>query len=247
MDSVDISFRPILPTRFSSEEIQTTLTSEERGQISHLGEYFKQGAETRSRFTDYDISKISALLRNSGRQTWSDVPRFYIVLRRIGKLQILDSLIDEGVTDYWFPFDQRSVPQALQGIARTEFIAAQDSILTATVDLEKDPLKKHQHFKSHDCLPFEVRDTLGKGAGSKVDRVFSPFSSREYARKLFKRSRGPGKNEVRAFKNELGILKRIQHHHCVELVRVIVFWAKESANRTYRLLAIRMQNISESL
>ena len=207
-----------------SEGNQAPSTVVEQGQPSRLGNFFVQDAVSPTRFTDHDISEISTLLQSRGQQTWSDVPRCYIVLRKIGQLQLLDSLIDQGVTDYWFPFDQRSVPQLITGTARTDFIIAQESILTTAVDLEKSSTNKHHHFKGQETLPFEVREILGRGAVSRVDKVFSPFSRREYARKLFRRSNGPSKTDVQAFMNELRILKRVRHQHCTELVRTMLFW-----------------------
>ena len=182
---------------------------------SKLGDYFARGGEHKT-FSDGDIQEISRHLSESGREAWSQAPRLYAVLRTIGQLQILDTVLDEGISDIWFPFAATAIPKALSSTSRATFLKAQPLVLTKAVDLEKT--RKHAHFGKEDVFPFEVRERLGRGAYGTVDKIFSPFSRREFARKKFVRRSGQSKAEVQSFKTELQVLKRIEHHHCVELV-----------------------------
>lgn len=102
---------------------------------------------------------------------------------------------------------------------QNEFLKAQKLVLTRAVDLEKDIEKRHFHFNRGDTIPFKGLGELGRGGYAIVDKVLSVFSRREYARKLFKRQRGGNKTAVQSFINELRVLKKIHHRHCVELVR----------------------------
>ena len=184
-----------------------------------LGDFFSGVAKERSEYSDQDLQEISDLLQSGQRTAWSLVPRLYTVLRTIGELHLLDGFIDQGINDYWFPFDAKSVQTTtLSSPAQSQFLDAQKLVLTRAVDLEKNTEKRHIHFSGRDTIPFEILGELGRGAYGKVDKVYSPFSQRELARKLFKRTRGGNKAAVQSFFNELRVLKRIQPQHCVEFV-----------------------------
>ena len=201
--------RPPLPPR------SHTLS---QGKPSKLADFFVAADERRTRYSDADIHDISRCLKKLQRHEWSEVPRLYTVLRIIGQVHILDSILEEGISDFWFPFSAASVPKSLSLSLHTEFLDTQALVLTKAVDLEKNGTKIHAHFGLEDTFPFEVRGRLGSGAYATVDKLLSPFSRREFARKRFRRGKGENKVEIDSFKNELKILKRIRHHHCIELV-----------------------------
>ena len=67
-----------------------------------LQEFFPIG-NVPATYSDLELQQMSRLLRNMGRGSWSKVPRLYTILRIIGQLQLLDSFIDQGITDIWFP------------------------------------------------------------------------------------------------------------------------------------------------
>ncbi|CAD6591643.1 MAG: hypothetical protein ASARMPRED_005519 [Alectoria sarmentosa] len=187
---------------------------------SRLGDFFSIGEKRRARYSDWDIQEISRHLQENERQAWSQVPRLYTVLRTIGQLQVIDAVLDQGISDIWFPFNASSVPGALSSSMRKEFLEMQQLVLTKAVDLEKSELRPHAHFGKDEIFPFEVRERLGRGGFGTVDKIFSSFSRREFARKRFARGKTPEskRREVQNFKTELQVLKRIQHHHCVELI-----------------------------
>ena len=182
---------------------------------TRLGDFF---TEPRTQYSDLDIQDISLLLKDSQKVTWSQVPRLYTILRTIGQLNVLDTIVEQGISDYWFPFDTRSVPTALTASVRNQFLDSQSLVLTKVVDLEKSSLKHHAHFGSNDVVPFEPREKLGSGGFGTVDKVISTFSRREFARKRFPRKKGGSRSEIQNFRTELQVLKKIQHQHCVELV-----------------------------
>ncbi|KAH0558930.1 hypothetical protein GP486_004444 [Trichoglossum hirsutum] len=190
----------------SSEKRMSELFSESNG-------------EGRSVYTDAEFIQISTYLRNTGRQSWSNVPRLYTVLRLIGQLPMLDAIVDQGITDIWFPFTSASLPDDFPPSARAGFLQSQYVVLSKALRFEKNSDRKHAHFAQGEPLPFEVVGRLGSGAHGYVDKVMSTVSHREYARKLFRRKRGFSKDGIKSFLMELQVLKRVSHIHCVELVQ----------------------------
>ena len=183
----------------------------------HLADFFPDQGEPRTAYSELEIHEISRCLKFADQHEWSNAPRLYIVLRTIGQLIVLDILLGEGIDDLWFPFTPASVPKLLSPDLRVLFLDAQQLVLTKAVDLETGS-KRHTHFGKDDTFPFEIRGTLGRGGTSNVDKIYNPLSRREFARKRFRRPRGQSKGDIDNFKNELQVLKRIQHDHCIKLV-----------------------------
>jgi serine/threonine protein kinase len=150
--------------------------------------------------------------------SWSLVPRIYIVLRILGQLQTLDGFIDQGINDLWFPFSASSLPKVLSLSFHDRFLETQQLVLTKAIDLENSS-KGHAHFTRDEEFPYEVRGKLGEGGFGYVDRIYSPLSGREFARKRFRRGKWIRKSDLQSFVNELQNMRRIHHIHCVELVR----------------------------
>ena len=209
------------------EPLSTAKNTETASDISEsseggLGAFFsspKSNGELRASYTDTQLLQISTYLRNNRRESWAGVPRLYTVLRLIEQLTSLDSLIEIGVTDIWFPFDSASLPDILAPSARANFLKCQNMVLSKSLMFEKNSERIHAHFSRDEPLPFQVVGRLGFGAGGYVDKVISNVSHRQYARKQLRKPRGVGKQDIKSFLIELQILKRISHHHCVELVK----------------------------
>ncbi|KAF2826228.1 kinase-like protein, partial [Ophiobolus disseminans] len=171
-------------------------------------------------FTDGSQSQVNA--------QWSKVPRTYIILRIIGCLDLLNTFIDLGVSDYWFPFTKRSLPPCLRPDKCSQFVAAQNLVMTKSMDLEKGEEGQHCYFRQDEPLPLEMKGVLGSGGFGQVDRVLSTISFREYALKRVSRSAvfsGRTNEDIRRraecikqFIAEIGALKRLKHHHVVEFV-----------------------------
>ena len=173
-------------------------------------------------FTETDIRETTNLLqRTSSRDAWSRIPRIYIVLRVIDRLEHIKTFIAQGITDVWFPFSQTSLPQGFQPLtARLDFIEAQSTVCNKkALNLERGT--GHGHFRDATEVPLRKIGELGKGAYGFVDRVVSTISHREYARKLIPRGRTFKRDQavLRAFERELSNLKKLsQHRHIVKLV-----------------------------
>jgi tetratricopeptide (TPR) repeat protein len=194
---------------------------------SRLSDFFTDGNLRQLAYIDSEIQRVSLLLSQVNLQ-WSKVPRIYMILRIIDCLALLDTFIDLGVSDYWFPFTKQSLPQCLQPSKRSQFVAAQYLVMTKSMDLERGEKGQHCYFHEHEPLPLEMKGILGSGGFGQVDRALSIISFREYALKRVSRSAvfsGRTKEDIRRraecvkrFIAEIGALKRLKHHHVVEFV-----------------------------
>ncbi|KAK3171443.1 hypothetical protein OEA41_003527 [Lepraria neglecta] len=195
-------------------------TTREKTVLSRLSELFLEGKEGGAQYTDLEIGQISLLLNHLNPQ-WSKVPRTYIILRTISCLNLLDKFIDLGFSDHWFPVTERSLPYCLRPSHRSEFVVAQDLVITKSIGLEKGEEGQHCYFRRTEPLPFEVKGILGSGGFGQVDKVLSLISFKEYARKRVPRNKafdGRGTEAVKQFVAEIEILKRLKHRHVVEFV-----------------------------
>ena len=139
----------------------------------------------------------------------------------INCLNLLEQFIELGFSDHWFPVTERSVPHCLRPSRRSEFVVAQDLVITKSMGLEKGEEGRHCYFRRNEPLPFEVKGILGSGGFGQVDKVLSLISFKEYARKRVPRNKafgGRGTEEVKQFVAEIEILKRLKHCHVVEFM-----------------------------
>lgn len=107
------------------------------------------------------------------------------MLRDIGLLGSLGDFIKAGFSDNKFPITESSLPQCLREEKRSEFIEAQHLMMTQSLELERG---KHCYYKRGEPLPFETQEILGSGKSSRVDRIVSLISYKEYTRKQSRRS-----------------------------------------------------------
>jgi serine/threonine protein kinase len=184
--------------------------------------YSKERSEPTT-FPEKDIRDISAILGRAGKLEWSRIPRLYIVLRLIDKLDTLEAFVQQGISDTWFPFDQRSLPECLHGLQnRAEFLEAQRLVCnTRALNLERADAG-HGHFPDPSDIPLKKVGDLGKGASGFVERVVSTISHRESALKRIRRGTTFRKDKtvLQDFENELSTLKRLsqEHLHIIELI-----------------------------
>jgi hypothetical protein len=120
---------PMSPPAFSgfSEVAQQQRVPIERAPT--LGSYFSIEEVPRTTYTDQDLANIARLLRETGRTPWSQVPRIYTVLRLIGQVMAIDSFLEQGVNDMWFPFNVSQLPQTMSAFHRGRFIDHQDMVM----------------------------------------------------------------------------------------------------------------------
>ena len=169
-------------------------------------------------FTDAQFERVSNFLRSTGNAAWAHVPRLYTVLRLIGQVDTMGFFLAQGINDIWFPFANGTLPPAMEPSAQTNFLESQTVVLSKGFRLEGDPDRRHVNFSGNDTLPFEVVARLGRGTHGSVNKIVSTISYRQYAQKVFRKARGLRREDVKSFITELGILKRVQHKHCIELV-----------------------------
>jgi serine/threonine protein kinase len=182
--------------------------------------YLAPSQATRKAFTETDVRQISDGLRRMGKDSWSRIPRLYTILRIVNQVQVIDSFIAQGVSDIWFPFSLKTLPEILRTpSSRSDFLEAQDLVLTKAFDLERED-GKHRHFSKAEDVPMRKIEELGKGGFGYVDRVVSTITYKEYARKLIPRGRTFKKDTevLKDFERELGHLKKLRHIHIVELI-----------------------------
>ena len=170
-------------------------------------------------FSETDLRNISDILRCSGREQWSRIPRIYSILRLIDQLPAIDLFLAQGITDVWFPFDRNTTPSSLDPSTTYEFLQAQSLVLSKALDLERET-GRHRHFSTPTDIPFIKVAELGKGGYGYVDKVVSTVSHKEYARKLIPRGRTFKKDKqvLKDFERELGHLKKLTHLHIVKFV-----------------------------
>jgi ankyrin repeat protein/tRNA A-37 threonylcarbamoyl transferase component Bud32 len=170
-------------------------------------------------FSVEKIRHISRLL-SMVNESWSSVPKLYIVLRVTGQLQALDAFIAGGINDFWFPFSTRSIPKILDHESRQKLLECQHIVLNKADHLEKGEHGEHQNFGPGESLGFKLKEVLGRGAFGEVDRIFSMTTKKDYARKRIKRNDASGRAQPNfdSFSREIQVLKRVNHHHAVQIV-----------------------------
>jgi hypothetical protein len=167
--STDPPFRP-LAIRSMTES--TPMSSSRARSIDELlGEFFANDrVET---FTDAALEQISHLLQNSGRHSYSRVPRIYSVLRIIDRLEFLDEFIKINATDLSFPFSASSFPSTIGVEIQSEFLRSQSLVLPKPLDLEKGERGGHLHSGTGEQVPHEVKGRLGTSSPGDVEKVIS--------------------------------------------------------------------------
>ncbi|KAF2031909.1 hypothetical protein EK21DRAFT_87723 [Setomelanomma holmii] len=131
--------------------------------------------------------------------------------------------VQQGITDIWFPFNQRSLPESLCGHSdRSDFLRSQKVVFNSrALHLEREDTG-HGHFPNPDDIPLRKVGDLGKGGSGFVERVISTVTYREYALKRIRRGTTFRKDKkvLRDFEKELSNLKRLSrgHVHIIELV-----------------------------
>jgi len=139
----------------------------------------------------------------------------------------MDGMMKDGITtDFWFPFNPRSLSGVLGPKDRDRFLNVQHMIETEGLYLEKDSKTgrkgEHQNFANDNVVPLTNRRFLGKGGFGEVHEVQSKTSLRIYARKQTLKSKGfiKTKQALAVFMRERDLMTKINHHHCIEFVSV---------------------------
>lgn len=190
---------------------------------SRLELYFRPSEASSAlprKYTDLEIQQIASILEEGEEESWSKVPRTYIVLRIIGRLDLMNDLLHFGFTDFCFPVQARSLPPSLPSSTRNAFVEAQPAVLTKSVNLEKEN-GRHGHFAKGEPVPFKILGKLGSGAYSQVHQIRSNIGFKDYALKRIRRRIAFGNDAregLKQFISEMEIIKSLRHRHMVEFV-----------------------------
>ncbi|KAI1418408.1 kinase-like domain-containing protein [Hypoxylon sp. FL1857] len=168
-------------------------------------------------YTNREILEVSSTLKSQNPR-WSSLPRTYVILDRIGCLDVFDNFIEAGFTDYMFPVAEALIPRCLPRSKRSDFMETQDLIMNYSTDLEEG---NHCYFKGDEGPQLKTEQALGAGAFGRVDKVRSLTSHEVYARKRVRRSTKLTTKTAEQMKQlvaEIEVLKCLDHHHVVKFV-----------------------------
>ena len=168
-------------------------------------------SQLRGVFSVSETEKMANLLLRTGQDGYIS-PRWYIVLRIIGKLELLPRLLgDAQLRDEWFPIDQHYLPNDLDTEVKASILEHQHVVLTFPDDWEDG---KFRHFNTNTAKPFFVLRNLCSGSWGIVEVIESKTTLERYVLKWFRRSLDKTKRLI----SEISTLKRLQHGHLVRYV-----------------------------
>jgi hypothetical protein len=183
-----------------------------------------------------DDDDIEFIRKKLGTHTelveWSKKPRLYVVLRMLqngcdNKEPVMDQPEWSRVDDYWLPMKKETLDELKAGVDTDSFLQKQYYILskaTKVMHIEQLEATKHRHkvVENGDEYFTKVGELLGEGRRSNVFKVKHDVEGSEpnyYARKLAPRGRIKDQEAMlKLFKQEWKILRRINHHHIVNLI-----------------------------
>jgi serine/threonine protein kinase len=180
---------------------------------------FFDDSQPRDAFDDPEIEEVALLLQRLEHFAQKS-PRTYIVLRSIGRLEVLEQLLGEGFHDACFPVELRGLPNFLDPRIKASIVQNQRVILTKSKStlLERG---RHCHFAPEDPLPFVVLSVIGSGSYGLVQKIESRVTFKQYALKTVTRRAAfgnPNKVVMKAILNEIQVMKGLSHKHIVDYV-----------------------------
>jgi hypothetical protein len=181
-------------------------------------------------YSEEEINEVARDLFKKGKQTWSENPRLYVILRDIGQVgcqpQLIDKLIENGVSDLWIPITSEFLLSEIlpEEELHSHFLHAQRRVCVQPLDFRLGLGSVHGHFATTKDSPFEVLQSIGTGRVGHVEKVVGLVDGKVYARKRVRKESfyNNARNRIHRFRCELEVLRRIKHRHCVEIVRVLI-------------------------
>lgn len=151
-------------------------------------------------------------------------PIIAVILDEVGQRKLIKKFIDDGVSDIWLPLNERTIPHHLSPSAHQNFLEEQNNFLEEAPNLESTEhchLTKAHLANDHPTLPksLEFSAYLGEGGYGYVYEVCNE-SGKKYALKKILRPQTfrEAKETMKFITMELNVLRRIHHHHFVQLV-----------------------------
>ncbi|CAO2648656.1 Nn.00g079230.m01.CDS01 [Neocucurbitaria sp. VM-36] len=228
---------PLLKTPRPETEVCNDANSEEQWQ-SGLATLCRlpaaQPDQTVQQVSDERVQAVSNILflldakaKREDGHLWSYRPRTYIILFNVGCVQLMNSFVEEGKTDIWLPYDDRTLPSFIQQAdVRQKFLKIQKHLLTSARELEDisthaslTKIFPHIHLEGSGDQHFRRINSLGQGNFGAVDEVYSCLSHNRYARKRVLRGRSTTNRRAQTYLvKELTDLKQLSHRHLVKLL-----------------------------
>lgn len=149
--------------------------------------------------------------------------RVAVLLEVIGSRNKIASTVKSGFTDYWLPVSESCVPVDLSPGEYDRFLKAQPSFLDNSFDLNgrHHHLSQHALSKERPIVPQSLKwiSIIGQGGYADVSKVEST-DGKFYALKRIRRHNryDDAMAQMKSVKEELEVLKRIDHYHCVKLM-----------------------------
>jgi hypothetical protein len=182
--------------------------------------YYSRNGE----YTDEDFKKMENQLRYSGASDHAQSPRLYAILLHMGCEKDMNVFQKKGLSDSSLPLSQTQLPSDFTEGWKIRYLQAQKKIIKSSNIVRMMGLKEHMTLARAPDY-FKPQREFGRGAYGVVDKVLYTVGGQIYARKRILRQlmQGSDASAARAFANEVKSMKSINHHHCVELVRVPIF------------------------
>lgn len=179
-------------------------------------------SEDRPEYTDEDFDSISLLLNRSTASKYARTPRLYTLLRIIDQLGHFDHFLKDGLSDRSFPFTSERLPARLRPSMKVKFIENQHIVCDSSEAVQLMGMRKHRNFTTAPSWIESQGWIAPFGELSGVDKVSCGLEAQLYARKRYIRPRWGfrGRETLKHFENEVENMKRLVHHHCVEVVRL---------------------------
>lgn len=180
-------------------------------------------------FRDSVYDRISDLLLAIGKKKWAYLPRTYVVLWQTNLEHLMDAFVQEKRTDFYLPYTEDNLPDALTGQDRARFLHYQDNVLSEREfcgpgKLLESGRAPHLHLKHSSADKFfheKPRKLLGHGGFATVEDVIGKSTGQHFALKRMSRHLFDERKERRnlvLFQNELAVLQSLKHRHIVKLV-----------------------------
>lgn len=120
------------------------------------------------------LSTLDSIFGRRGHSCWFSRPRIYAILRNISGLEFMDEFAKHGITDFYLPFNERTLPNFIKNRdgeeTRQDFIAAQQYLLTDAKDIENG-VSSHFTLKENGDQLFQPIHPLGQGGFGYVSNI----------------------------------------------------------------------------
>ncbi|KAH6629111.1 kinase-like domain-containing protein [Boeremia exigua] len=191
----------------------------ERSQFKYKWEKTLERVLTKPRLTESGVAFITKCLGHLEKPpSWCSNPKLFYVMQNISLEHRLSELLDIGVTDLWLPVPRRLLRKWLSDYETGKFITCQERVLDEKIAV--DLQGKHFTLDSIDQLDLPSMRVLGAGGFGEVHQVQNQQNGQVYACKTMTR---PVRYDAHTslmhnFKREVMGMRRVRHHHCVDLV-----------------------------